>query len=208
MGLALVHTDEVEAYSRHRVPKPGPFEMRSWVPDPCCASCLAVVFARMFKPWRILASLLFQLLENRGFPLGVYLLLETLTTESNLCEGFQASTWCCVEPGGSRVMAPSLCKRLYCPSLALQQNETGCFSRDSWEPLKVCPMHFSIQRCLSPPIRVLSGYSGHIKKSYHSYSVSLYSLSGFRQMRIQTTLSTHWAQYHPNARGCLEPRVW
>lgn len=73
-------------------------------------------------------------------------------------------------------MAPLLCKKCYAPSLALEQNEADRFSRDSREPLKVCPMHFSIQRCLSPPIRVLSGYSGHIKKSYHCYSVSLQPL--------------------------------
>lgn len=32
------------------------------------------------------------------------------------------------------------------------------------------------------------------------------SLSGFRQMKIQTTLSTHWAQSHSNSRGCCRAK--
>lgn len=99
-------------------------------------------------------------------------------------------------------MASLLCKRCYAPSLALEQNEADCFSRDSREPLKVCPMHFSIQRRLSPPIRVLSGYSGHIKKSYHCYSVSLQPLwfqSNENPNHFKYTLGS---VSHLNSRGC------
>lgn len=154
--------------------------MRGWVADLYCGCCLTIVSPECPNPeeswlthcpglWRTEVSLSpFTLCRNPFQP-------KSQRSPNNLvpatCPVHMHTLLFRTQEASGHGPAPSLCKRLCGPSLALQQNESSSFSRDSWEPLKVCPLHFSIQRRLSPPIRVLQDYSGHIKKNYPSVSL-------------------------------------